>query len=226
MKAIETRYKGYRFRSRLEARWAVFFDRLELDWQYEPEGFDLGQSGYYLPDFKVFTPQGEIMWYEIKARNVEYNEKFFAFRNALEKANERERDGHFYQGPEVRANLLSGDPLTVFSDPEMAICLRCGFISVPAYGFYVYPDDIIIGCQPCDYETPCGGYHPEEPGILGLPVSPHKGMIISREPIKSENYALSRKPVLTDAIHWLHDHAIEARSARFEHGEAPSLSAR
>lgn len=30
MKAIETRYKGYRFRSRLEARWAVFFDALGL----------------------------------------------------------------------------------------------------------------------------------------------------------------------------------------------------
>ena len=26
IKAIETYYKGYRFRSRLEARWAVFFD--------------------------------------------------------------------------------------------------------------------------------------------------------------------------------------------------------
>lgn len=25
---IETEYKGYRFRSRLEARWAVFFDTL------------------------------------------------------------------------------------------------------------------------------------------------------------------------------------------------------
>ena len=26
IKAIETRYNGYRFRSRTEARWAVFFD--------------------------------------------------------------------------------------------------------------------------------------------------------------------------------------------------------
>lgn len=26
IKAIDTYYKGYRFRSRLEARWAVFFD--------------------------------------------------------------------------------------------------------------------------------------------------------------------------------------------------------
>jgi len=51
IKAIDTRYKGYRFRSRLEARWAVVFDRLGLTWQYESEGFDLGSAGWYLPDF-------------------------------------------------------------------------------------------------------------------------------------------------------------------------------
>lgn len=51
IKPIETRYKGYRFRSRLEARWAVFFDALKIEWTYEPEGFDLGDAGWYLPDF-------------------------------------------------------------------------------------------------------------------------------------------------------------------------------
>lgn len=51
IKAIETHYKGYRFRSRLEARWAVFFDALGIDWEYEKEGYDLGELGYYLPDF-------------------------------------------------------------------------------------------------------------------------------------------------------------------------------
>jgi hypothetical protein len=51
IKAIETRYKGYRFRSRLEARWAVFFDALELRWDYEPEGFETN-AGNYLPDFR------------------------------------------------------------------------------------------------------------------------------------------------------------------------------
>src|SRR6266480_2904508 len=50
MQAIETVYKGYRFRSRLEARWAVFFDALGEEWQYEVEGFEL-PSGRYLPDF-------------------------------------------------------------------------------------------------------------------------------------------------------------------------------
>ena len=62
IKAIETEYKGYRFRSRLEARWAVFFDALEYDWEYEPEGFDLGNL-YYLPDFKIGDD-----WYEVKAK--------------------------------------------------------------------------------------------------------------------------------------------------------------
>jgi hypothetical protein len=51
MKAIETRYKGYRFRSRLEARWAVFFDAIGIAWQYEPEGFVFDDGTRYLPDF-------------------------------------------------------------------------------------------------------------------------------------------------------------------------------
>jgi hypothetical protein len=51
MKAIPTAYKGYHFRSRLEARWAVFFDTLGLEWDYEPEGFELDDGTKYLPDF-------------------------------------------------------------------------------------------------------------------------------------------------------------------------------
>lgn len=58
IKAIETRYKGYRFRSRLEARWAVFFDALGLRWQYELQGFNFGGLCYlpdfYLPDWDTF----------------------------------------------------------------------------------------------------------------------------------------------------------------------------
>jgi hypothetical protein len=54
IKPIETFYKGYRFRSRLEARWAVFFDALGIKWEYEIEGYDLGGDiGYYLPDFWI-----------------------------------------------------------------------------------------------------------------------------------------------------------------------------
>lgn len=38
MKAVETAYGGFRFRSRLEARWAVAFDELGINFEYEPEG--------------------------------------------------------------------------------------------------------------------------------------------------------------------------------------------
>lgn len=49
---IETRYAGCRFRSRLEARWAVFFDHLGIRWEYEPQGYRLGADNRaYLPDF-------------------------------------------------------------------------------------------------------------------------------------------------------------------------------
>lgn len=51
LKAIETTYKGYKFRSRTEARWAIFFDAIDIEWKYEHEGYKLGDEGLYLPDF-------------------------------------------------------------------------------------------------------------------------------------------------------------------------------
>lgn len=53
MKAITTIYDGYKFRSRLEARWAVFFKFIHLNYEYEKEGFDLGNGLFYLPDFYI-----------------------------------------------------------------------------------------------------------------------------------------------------------------------------
>lgn len=62
IRAIETAYNGYRFRSRLEARWAVFFETLGVQWEYEPEGFALPSGRWYLPDFYVHN----LGWFEIK----------------------------------------------------------------------------------------------------------------------------------------------------------------
>lgn len=50
LKPIQTAYKGHHFRSRLEARWAVFFDALGVKYEYEAEGYDLF-GFWYLPDF-------------------------------------------------------------------------------------------------------------------------------------------------------------------------------
>lgn len=52
IRPIETRYAGYRFRSRLEARWAVFFDSMGFEWQYEPQGYVIDGRAY-LPDFWI-----------------------------------------------------------------------------------------------------------------------------------------------------------------------------
>jgi hypothetical protein len=65
IRPIETRYAGCRFRSRLEARWAVFFDTLGVRWEYEPEGFELDNGDRYLPDF--WLPDIET-WFEVKAQ--------------------------------------------------------------------------------------------------------------------------------------------------------------
>ncbi|GAA1454199.1 hypothetical protein [Nocardiopsis tropica] len=64
---IETRYAGCRFRSRLEARWAVFFDHLDIRWEYEPQGF-LVDNRPYLPDF-LLPDCGT--WVEVKGSGDE-----------------------------------------------------------------------------------------------------------------------------------------------------------
>jgi hypothetical protein len=39
IQSIPTKYKGITFRSRIEARAAVFFDSLDIQWQFEKEGY-------------------------------------------------------------------------------------------------------------------------------------------------------------------------------------------
>lgn len=70
IRAIETHYAGHRFRSRLEARWAVAFDRMGIAWEYEPQGFHVThrlthEEGTfpYLPDF--YLPDLNV-WAEVK----------------------------------------------------------------------------------------------------------------------------------------------------------------
>ena len=62
IQAIDTIYNGYKFRSRLEARWAVFFDALNIPYQYEVQGYDINGI-WYLPDF--WMPEWNC-WLEIK----------------------------------------------------------------------------------------------------------------------------------------------------------------
>jgi len=71
MKVIPTRYNGHVFRSRTEARWAVFFREADIDYEYELEGFKLNGT-LYLPDFWLPEPR---WWIEIKGGPPTRDEK-------------------------------------------------------------------------------------------------------------------------------------------------------
>lgn len=75
IKPIETVYNGYRFRSRLEARWAVFFDSLGISYEYEPEGLVLSDGSRYLPDF--YLPQF-FCYLEVKRKGLTDEERMTA----------------------------------------------------------------------------------------------------------------------------------------------------
>jgi hypothetical protein len=72
IKAIETQYRGYRFRSRTEARWAIYFDALGVKWEYELEGYALSSGDLYLPDF--YFPRYDAFG-EVKPSNFEKDSK-------------------------------------------------------------------------------------------------------------------------------------------------------
>lgn len=73
IKAIPTTYGGIKFRSRTEARWAVFFDALGVRWEYEHEGYQL-PSGWYLPDFWLPEVNGGL-FVEIKPERAATREE-------------------------------------------------------------------------------------------------------------------------------------------------------
>jgi len=70
IKAKPTNYKNVLFRSRLEAKWAIFFDELGIKWEYEPEYGDVEFGGFliqYKPDF--YLPDYDL-WIEVKAKSL------------------------------------------------------------------------------------------------------------------------------------------------------------
>ena len=148
LKAIDTEYRGRLFRSRTEARWAVFFDEVGLEWEYEPEGFELPSGARYLPDFKLMRKHGGHCWVEVKPRHTKAEPKFAEFQEHVGGS----------------AKLVSGTPLEFVEDGGR-LCPRCGIPESPY-------------CQPCDFETPQGGENPlQYDGITPIPYIPHKGNI-------------------------------------------------
>jgi hypothetical protein len=69
--AKKTKYRSDRMRSRLEARWAKVFDRLGIEYYYEPQAYEF-DGVKYLPDF--YLPDLDI-FFEAKGVMTDYDKK-------------------------------------------------------------------------------------------------------------------------------------------------------
>lgn len=201
MEPIETEWKGYRFRSRLEARWAVFFESLDLEWRYEPEGFQLEDGTHYLPDFRVQTPYDFTFWYEVKPNTVDEDSKFDRFSSEIS-------ENEFPAAVKKFAVLLSGDPRSFVFEGSNGVCSRCGYLGVYAED----PAPRTSYCHPCDLHT--ASQEPWEDGAL-VGCQFHKGLIF----VETHNGPDNRREYerIVDKA------TLNARKARFEHGESPSI---
>lgn len=120
IKPIETFYKGYRFRSRAEARWAVFFDACNVKWDYEPEGYDLEDGLGYLPDFLLHNigirgseDDGQTfdLYIEVKGSNKitpEEYEKIRKFSPFLPEEHEKYKDDYYSRLKNKKKILVVG----------------------------------------------------------------------------------------------------------------------
>jgi hypothetical protein len=85
MKSLPTTYNGSTFRSRAEARWAVFFTNMGWEWTYENQGYELEDGDFYLPDFEITLPNADKYFAEVKPNdfdkfdNGEYMDKLQRF---------------------------------------------------------------------------------------------------------------------------------------------------
>jgi hypothetical protein len=146
LRALETRYAGCRFRSRLEARWAVFFDHLGIEWEHEPEGYATG-AGPYLPDFKITIsrPTGRYSaLFEVKPERAGADDRHLALAQShrLIVARGLPRD-HASQGhylADMHRWLWDGGPAAT---PGFFICATDGILMVdwPGWSRYQHPID-------------------------------------------------------------------------------------
>jgi hypothetical protein len=84
IKAIPTTYNGIKYRSRTEARWALFFDFAGIKFEYEQEKLFTGYSTY-IPDFTLnleITPYGGKCLFEVKGKEATMAEKSKVFNAA------------------------------------------------------------------------------------------------------------------------------------------------
>lgn len=153
MKAIRATYKGISFRSRTEARWAVFFDVAGIPWEYEAEGFEC-DGIHYLPDFLITLNHGRRrVFFEVKGlfASPEDEKKLDVFAREdmpdlfLACGSPQDRLGA--QSPQWPQGLIKHAPF--WDDPFFfCVCNTCNSIDLQFEG---RSDRICCGCKKSDH---------------------------------------------------------------------------
>lgn len=199
IKPIETVYNGYRFRSRLEARWAVFFDTAGIPYQYEPEGFVLEDGTHYLPDF--YLPWFKC-YVEIKPSGLQ---------SEIDKGNDR------------IGKLVSGKSdcigLVCIGEPKAGECGIAYYFGMGRTGELYLQSDIVGFYEGCWWKNIFSG---DEYGCskhwISL-VSTHAGSGDRFYDKDGNEMPILNGIGMTGYRSDFHDAAIAAKQSRFEHGE-------
>lgn len=134
MRALQTKHNGVLYRSRTEARWAVFFEQMGWTFVYEPEGYDL-DGEWYLPDFWL---QEFEMFVEIKAEAP--TEAEIAKAEALHKYSRK------------RVILIAGSPgIETYQIIEWRDGKRAGHgVPVEMFNGDIEVDCCFLSCRRCE----------------------------------------------------------------------------
>lgn len=210
---IETIYNGYRFRSRLEARWAVFFDSAGIKYQYEPEGFEVKVNEdekpfRYLPDF--YLPDHDI-YCEVKPSKTKLYEEQQKLSWMID-----------YSGPLKNGLLILGQI------PRFDMQFK-----LPRFAFYEWDEGVEsclaafiradhYGSEKTVIEFEDVGFNEGAPCLPDTPVSEDL-YLPSRTMQKFENGILWEigDYTIRNSVRYFGPCFEIARQARFEHGEKP-----
>lgn len=200
IQAIETEYNGYQFRSRLEARWAVFFDALGVEYEYEPEGLNIN-GVYYLPDF--YLPRFH-SYFEVKRKGLEEQEQ----EKALEKISAGE-------GFDWAGIICFGDPV----DDDLRIFCQ----ESDDGGGGSYDSQITIGMHPDTKEPFLLAYadRRDRSFFVLYDAGDPKEYGLKYIPMCTTEYGRYTYADFVDKR--VLDARNKARQARFEHGETPRI---
>lgn len=208
IKAIETYYNGYRFRSRLEARWAVFFDTAGIKYQYEEQGFEKnGQK--YLPDFHL--PELDV-YAEVKGNRD----------GALEEI-ERIREFVYWGSPIKKIIILSEIPFGADKGLWHFPCLCYDVKHERAMVWWWYFYDGLNHVEGAIPNIGCGYQSAWRPWLINRQNAyayfDPKTCILPRGALELD----PREP--SDDYSWnvlTYNALVKARQARFEYGETPN----